>query len=179
MALLEAALNLFSANGYDETTTDEIAASAGVSPRTFFRYFPTKESVLFFGEYDFIDAVSGVYLAQPDDASDFEALANSFALLAPGLKRIRKRIAQYHEAVASSLVLLGRERRNHEANAETVANVIAQRRRLPTPDSECRLLASVGMLLVERALNHWLATPGRALDDIIRQEFAALPAVLK
>jgi AcrR family transcriptional regulator len=178
-ALLEAALNLFSANGYDETTTDQIAESAGVSPRTFFRYFPTKESVLFFGEYDFIDAVSGVYLAQPEEASDFEAMANSFALLAPGLKRIRKRIAQYHEAVASSLVLLGRERRNHAANAETVAKVIADRRHLPTPDEECRLLASVGMLLIERALNQWLATPGRALDDIVRQEFAALPAVLK
>jgi AcrR family transcriptional regulator len=178
-ALLEAALNLFSANGYDETTTDQIAESAGVSPRTFFRYFPTKESVLFFGEYDFIDAVSGVYLAQPEEASDFEAMANSFALLAPGLKRIRKRIAQYHEAVASSLVLLGRERKNHAANAETVAKVIADRRHLPTPNDECRLLASVGMLLIERALNQWLATPGRALDDIIRQEFAALPAVLK
>lgn len=178
-ALLEAALNLFSANGYDETTTDEIAAAAGVSPRTYFRYFPTKESVLFFGEYDFIDAFSGVYLAQPDDASDFEAIANSFALLAPGLKRIRKRISQYHDAIASSLVLLGRERRNHEANADTVAKVIAQRRHLPAPDDECRLLASVGMLLVERALNQWLAAPGRALDDIIRQEFAALPAVLK
>ena len=178
-ALLEAALNLFSANGYDETTTDQIAESAGLSPRTFFRYFPTKESVLFFGEYDFIDAVSGVYLAQPEGVSDFEAMANSFALLAPGLKRIRKRIAQYHEAVESSLVLMGRERRNHEANAETVAKVIAERRRLPAPDSEWRLLASVGMLLIERALNEWLATPGRALDDLIRQEFAALPSVLK
>jgi AcrR family transcriptional regulator len=178
-ALLDAALNLFSANGYDDTTTDQIAESAGVSPRTFFRYFPTKESVLFFGEYDFIDAVSGVYLAQPEETSDFEAMANSFALLAPGLKRIRKRIAQYHEAVGSSLVLLGRERRNHEANAETVAKVIAERRHLPTPDDECRLLASVGMLLIERALSQWLTTPGRALDDIIRQEFSALPAVLK
>jgi AcrR family transcriptional regulator len=177
--LLEAALNLFSANGYDDTTTDQIAESAGVSPRTFFRYFPTKESVLFFGEYDFIDAVSVVYLAQPDEASDFEAMANSFALLAPGLKRIRKRIAQYHEAVASSLVLLGRERKNHQANTETVAKVIAERRRLPTPDDECRLLASVGMLLIERALNQWLTTPGRALEDIVRQEFASLPAVLK
>ena len=178
-ALLEAALNLFSANGYDETSTDQIAESAGLSPRTFFRYFPTKESVLFFGEYDFINAVSGVYLAQPEDASDFEAMANSFALLAPGLNRIRKRIAQYREAVASSLVLLGRERRNHEANAETVAKAIADRRGLAAPDDECRLLASVGMLLIERALNEWLATPGRALDDLIRQEFAALPAVLK
>ena len=178
-ALLEAALNLFSANGYDETTTDQIAECAGVSPRTFYRYFSGKESVLFFGEYDFIDAVSGVYLAQPEELSDFEALASSFALLAPGLKRIRTRIAQYHEAVASSLVLMGRERSNHEANATTVAKVIAERRHLPTPDDECRLLAAVGMLLVERALNQWLSTPGRALDDLIRQEFAALPAVLK
>lgn len=178
-ALLDAALNLFSAKGYDETTTDEIAAAAGVSPRTFFRYFPTKESVLFSGEYDFIAAVSGVYLAQPEELSDFEALAYSFALLAPSLKRIRKRFAQYQEAVASSLVLLGRERRNHEANAETVAKAIADRRHLPKPDAECRLLASIGMLLVERALNQWLVTPNRAVDDLIRQEFAALPAVLK
>jgi AcrR family transcriptional regulator len=177
--LLEAALNLFSTNGYDETTTDQIAESAGVSARTFFRYFPTKESVLFFGEYDFIDAFSGVYLAQPDEVSDFEAMANSFALLAPGLKRIRKRIAQYHQAVASSLVLLGRERKNHDANAETVAKVIAERRGLPASDDECRQLAAVGMLLVERALNTWLATPGRALEDIVRQEFATLPTLLK
>src|ERR1700704_6950734 len=132
-ALLEAALNLFSANGYDETTTDQIAESAGLSSRTFFRYFPTKESVLFFGEYDFIDAVSGVYLAQPEKMSDFEALANSFALLAPGLKRIRTRIAQYHEAVASSLVLLGRERKNHDANPQAAAKAAAARPTLPPP----------------------------------------------
>jgi AcrR family transcriptional regulator len=178
-ALLDAALNLFSAKGYDQTTTDEIAEAAGVSPRTFFRYFPTKESVLFSGEYDFIHAFSGVYLAQDESLSDYEAMADSFAVLAPGLKRIRKRIAQYHEAVASSLVLLGRERKNHEANAEIVARVIAERRRLPSPDGECRLLASIGMLLVERALNQWLSAPSRALDDLIRKEFAALPAVLK
>ncbi|WP_375482367.1 TetR family transcriptional regulator [uncultured Mycobacterium sp.] len=177
--LIEAAMNLFSTNGYDATTTDQIAENAGVSPRTFFRYFPTKESVLFFGEYDFINAVSGVYLAQPEELSDYEAMANSFALVAPGLKRIRSRIAQYHEAVQSSLTLVGRERRNHEANAETIARVIAQRRGLPTADSECRLLAAVGLLLVERALNQWLAGPNQGLDDWIRQEFAALRAVVQ
>lgn len=178
-ALLDAALDLFSAKGYDETTTDEIAESAGVSPRTFFRYFPTKESVLFSGEYDFIHAFSGVYLAQDESLSDYEAMAQSFALLAPGLNRIRKRIAQYRDAVASSLVLLGRERKNHERNAETVAKVIAARRRLPSPDDECRLLASIGMLVLERAVTQWLATPRRALDDLIRQEFASVPAILK
>jgi len=53
-ALLEAALNLFSANGYEQTTTDEIADAAGVSPRTFFRYFPTKEDVVLQDDFDVV-----------------------------------------------------------------------------------------------------------------------------
>jgi AcrR family transcriptional regulator len=179
MALLEAALNLFSANGYDQTTTDDIAEGAGVSPRTFFRYFPTKESVLFFGEYNFFDAFSGVFLAQPDALSDLEAMANSFALLAPRLKGIRKRITQYREAVASSLVLLGREQRNHQANAATVAKVIAKRRHLPAPDDECRLLAALGVLLLERAVNRWIPSPsGVPVEDVIRGEFDTLRKVV-
>ncbi|WP_061963004.1 TetR/AcrR family transcriptional regulator [Demequina aurantiaca] len=47
LALHEAALELFEKNGYDETTVAQIAASAGVSPRTYFSYFPTKEAALF------------------------------------------------------------------------------------------------------------------------------------
>jgi AcrR family transcriptional regulator len=178
-ALLDAALNLFSIQGYDQTTTEEIAEAAGISARTFFRYFPTKESVLFSGEYDFIHAFSGVYLAQDESLSDYEAMESSFALLAPGLKRIRQRIAQYQVAVASSPVLLGRERSNHRANADIVAKVISRRRRLPFPDDECQLLASIGMLLLERSVGQWLSAPGSGLDDLIRQEFAALRAVLK
>lgn len=50
-ALQAAALELFERQGFDATSTDEIAAAADVSPRTFFRYFPTKESVAFFDEY--------------------------------------------------------------------------------------------------------------------------------
>ncbi|MFC4014254.1 TetR/AcrR family transcriptional regulator [Nonomuraea purpurea] len=46
-ALVESALRLFMAKGYESTTVAEIAAAAEVSPATFFNYFPGKEEVIF------------------------------------------------------------------------------------------------------------------------------------
>lgn len=45
--ITEAAIDLFTRQGVDETTSDQIAAAAGVSPRTFFRYAATKEHAIF------------------------------------------------------------------------------------------------------------------------------------
>jgi TetR/AcrR family transcriptional regulator, regulator of mycofactocin system len=63
-----AALELFSRQGYDQTTVDEIAAAVGVSRRTFFRYFETKPDVVW-GEFDaeLVRLADALAAAPPDE----------------------------------------------------------------------------------------------------------------
>lgn len=71
-AIQEHALRLFREHGYDETSVEQIAEAAEVSPSTFFRYFPTKEDVVLYDAFDpvLIDA----FLAQPADAGPIQAM---------------------------------------------------------------------------------------------------------
>ena len=59
--LVAAAFELFAAHGFDQTTVDDIAARAGVGRRSFFRYFPSKESVVF-PDHDGATARMGAFL---------------------------------------------------------------------------------------------------------------------
>jgi AcrR family transcriptional regulator len=71
-AIQEHALRLFGEQGYAETTVDQIAAAAQVSPATFFRYFPTKEDTVLYDRLD--PMLIEVFRAQPAGLSPTEAL---------------------------------------------------------------------------------------------------------
>src|SRR2546425_12630239 len=51
-AIQREAMRLFQEQGYDETTIEQIASAADISPSTFFNYFPTKEDVVLYDRYD-------------------------------------------------------------------------------------------------------------------------------
>jgi len=71
----EQALRLFTQQGYDETTIEQIAEAAEVSPSTFFRYFPTKEDVLFRDEFDAL--IVQCLQAQPRDKPPLRAVRDA------------------------------------------------------------------------------------------------------
>ncbi|MCK0172680.1 MULTISPECIES: TetR/AcrR family transcriptional regulator [Mycobacteriaceae] len=75
--LVDAAIELCGRQGFDGTTVEQIAALADVSPRTFSRYFASKEAVLLTLLDDFADAVADRLEAVPADASPLEALYRS------------------------------------------------------------------------------------------------------
>jgi AcrR family transcriptional regulator len=71
-ALQDIALRLFREQGYAETTVEQIAEAAEVSPSTFFRYFPTKEDVVL---YDALDPLLiEAFRAQPANLSPLQAM---------------------------------------------------------------------------------------------------------
>jgi AcrR family transcriptional regulator len=71
-AIQRHALRLFREQGYDETTVSQIAESAEVSESTFFRYFPSKEDVVLWDEFD--PRVADVFRAQPPGVSPIQAV---------------------------------------------------------------------------------------------------------
>src|SRR2546423_275226 len=73
-AIVDAALALFQEQGFTETTVDAIAERADVGRRTFFRYFPAKESVLFHDIDAQIQGMVDSLTARPADEPPFEAL---------------------------------------------------------------------------------------------------------
>src|ERR1700729_1237885 len=72
--LIKAALTLFEQQGYDETTVAEIAAEAGLTKRTFFRYFSDKRGVRFGGSRELEHRGLEAVAAAPADASPLAAV---------------------------------------------------------------------------------------------------------
>src|SRR5271169_194578 len=73
--LAQAAMELYSEHGYEQTTVAEIAARAGLTERTFFRHFADKREVLFGGAAELQELVVGAVAATPLSAAPIDAAA--------------------------------------------------------------------------------------------------------
>jgi AcrR family transcriptional regulator len=79
--LIDAAVELCERQGFERTTVDQIAAIADVSPRTFSRYFATKDAIALALIDDAIDMAAVELARQPSDIGHFEALRRAYVAM--------------------------------------------------------------------------------------------------
>ncbi|MGQ4414318.1 TetR family transcriptional regulator [Streptomyces sp. SAS_269] len=132
-ALLRAALELFTTQGYEHTTVDEIAEAVDVSQRTFFRYFAGKEEVAFavqeMTEALFVESVR----ARPAHEAPMEALRQA---VLEGWEAIQETVEsavpvelylRMYRTIESTPALLAAHLRRSVATEETIARLLAER----------------------------------------------------
>jgi AcrR family transcriptional regulator len=152
--LQKAALELFATNGYERTTAAEIAAAAGLTERTFFRYFADKRDALFHGQ----DAFVGIFLdgmaAAPADAAPLQLIAAALQCAGSFFPDERRPFARTRQAViGSNPALQERERHKLAGLAESVAAALRER---GVAEPAATLAAESGATVFGIAFAQWI-----------------------
>lgn len=81
-ALQRAAARMFEERGFQNTTVKDIAAAAGVTERTFFRYFPSKEDLVYSEVLDLLPPLQAEIRSRPAEESPLTTVLNGLAVAA-------------------------------------------------------------------------------------------------
>jgi AcrR family transcriptional regulator len=170
------ALRLFEERGYDEVTVEEIADAATISPRTFFRYFPTKADVLFGDHLDRVALLERTIADRPAGESVPDAVRK--ATLAE-LERMAAEPEVYlarTRVVTSIPAARAKARDLDAAYEEVIARAVAEPRAAdPATDLRARVVARSVWGAVRSAQHVWHATGGRAdPEELVDEAFGLL-----
>jgi AcrR family transcriptional regulator len=173
-SLEDAALRLFADRGYDATTIEAIADEAGVSPRTFFRYFTAKDEVLDMGWQQRREQLAELVDAAPAEDDDHAAAARVLVAMAESFEPERERVLLRARALRSSPALRGRNADTAAAWEHTLADGLARRRGLAEPDVRARSVAAAYTAVWRTALGDWLRSPRASLSATVAGAFTHL-----
>src|ERR1700741_994665 len=97
--LEQAAWELYRERGFDNTTVEEIAARAGLTERTFFRYFADKREVLFGGAHDLQEFLVAHVLDAPASLPPLEAIATAYMAAGDDIFESRRDFSRARQAI--------------------------------------------------------------------------------
>ena len=175
--LIAVATALFDELGFDRVTVDQIADAALVSPRTFFRYFGSKEALLFSDQQELLDALRAAIAAQPPTSSPLDVLRTAVKTLSLDVSMHPERHLRRVRMVQSGETVARYERTVLRPQWEqAIAEAIAERLGVEVDvDLRPRLFAGVGLAVMSAVSPIWMASDGRAdLDALLDAGFASL-----
>lgn len=149
-----AAIELFSEIGFEHTTVAAIAQRAGLTARTFFRYFTDKREVLFNGSAQLQRTMVDALVAAPADATPYEAIATALATAGNFFREeIRPFARLRHTVVAANPELYERELIKL-ATLSAALTAALRKRGIDEPDAI--LLAEAGIAVFRVAFAQWV-----------------------
>ena len=171
--LVDAALQLFTEKGFEQTTVADIAERAGVTERTFFRHFPDKREVLFQGATELHDFVVDAIAAAPAELSPVDVVAAAYENV--GALMDREFATRRAAAIAANPSLLERELLKLASLATASAEALRAR---GVDEPIATLAGEVGGSLFKVAFGRWITgAPERDLGHHVREARAQLTQV--
>lgn len=172
-ALARAAIELFQEKGYEATTVAEIARAASVSRRTFFRYFPTKDALLFVDTSDHLERFREMLDAREPDDGIVDPIRRACLAHADEYMRDRDQVVARARIIESSPGLAKQERQQDLLWEQAITEaLLATRRRSPIAERRARMLSGAIVGAMRAAIIEWQRLEGSA--DLVRLTSEAL-----
>ncbi|WP_431987976.1 TetR/AcrR family transcriptional regulator [Streptomyces parvulus] len=183
-ALAEAAVRLAAEHGADKVTVEAISAAAGVSVRTFFNYFDSREDAFVVIDADAGARMRRAVLDAPAALSPLEALREAMAAELAEAEQQHELWRLHAEVLHASPHLLARGVGAHMAAEADLAEALSERLRATGGGATAsglypRLLAAVAGAAVRTSVDHWSAHQQEAAFlDVFHEVFTLLAAGL-
>ena len=174
--LASAAMALYGERGFDNTTVEEIAARAGLTERTFFRYFADKREVLFGGAHELQEFLVAHVLEAPASLSPLEVIATAYMSAGDDIFEARRDFSRARQAIIAANTEL-QERELIKLATLNAALAEALRRR-GVGDPAASLAAESGGSAFRLGFERWIEdTKGKPMSTFIRELLDELKAV--
>ncbi|WP_407158369.1 TetR/AcrR family transcriptional regulator [Bradyrhizobium sp. STM 3557] len=172
--IIEKGLRLFVKHGYEATTLEAIAEAAGISRRTFFYYFKSKEDILLAAhDSGFRQALRPAMLEESADQAPVDAARNCLIKLAS--RHETKESIVFDRLMQSTPALRARKEAVFIETEQILLDAMCELWPAPGRRDGLRLVAMVAMGTLRLALDKWKQNEAaQPLAHYIRQSFALL-----
>jgi AcrR family transcriptional regulator len=169
-AIERESLRLFAIHGFDGTTVDAIAETCNVSATTVFRYFPSKEDIVFASAARDGDKLVELLAQQPRDLKPAAALYRALRALCDEYAGNKARVAKNQRMVENSIGLRARKAESQQRWERSVVEELRRRcssTHAPVDDVTLRLITATGLSSFRIAVEVWATQRRGALEDIV------------
>jgi AcrR family transcriptional regulator len=174
--ITEQGLRLFLTNGYEATTLDAIAEAAGISRRTFFYYFKSKEEILLaWQDGGFTETLRAAVLEQSTKQSPLNAVKNALLELTIRFQADYKQTRAIERLMCANESLRLRHQARYVEKEQAVFDALCQMWPQPKRQPALRVVAMMSIGALRLAIDNWNRDQGkRPIATYLKEAFADL-----